>query len=364
MESKSLPKINAPRLWGVVYDVGLNFTGTGYSVEPFNPALVKQDMHVIASQLHATAIRIEGEDVSRLVLATRAAHDVGLAVYFNPWKMNATAEEARDYLLEAADAAEQLRSVDGVDVVFLVGCEYTIFSKGCFPGDTFAERVTWFGTQLSRTSEASLTDPPQAVLDQSVHLNKFLQVLVEATKKHFGGPISYSAGSWERVDWNIFDIVGIDHYRRGESAEDYVNSLDKFRLKKPLVVMEVGCCAYEGAGSRGDGGFALMKGVNPDGSGIFENDSVPTRSETEQADYIEAQLGLLQSQDLQAAFVYLFSFPSFPAGEGDRDLDMMAFSLVKTFHQDDVRSKAMPPWEPKEAFHRLAGIFDRFARTT
>ncbi|KAI7107267.1 hypothetical protein KC340_g10489 [Hortaea werneckii] len=362
MESRGLTNVNAPRFWGVVYDVGLNFTGTGYSVDPFNPALVKQDMHVIATQLHANAVRIEGEDISRLMLAARAAHDVGLAVYFNPWKMNATAEETRDYLSEAAKAAEQLRSANSLDLVLLVSCEYTIFSQGCFPGDTFAERATWLGTQFSLGGETTIAHPPQAVLDKSTHLNEILRPLVETARKHFRGPISYSAGSWERVDWSIFDIVGIDHYRRGESAEDYVSSLEKYRLGKPLGIMEVGCCAYEGAGARGDGGFALLKGVNSDGSGIFENDAVPIRSEKEQADYIETQLRLLQSQDLHAAFVFLFSFPSFPAGEGNRDLDMMSFSLVKTFHDSDARSKAMPPWAPKEAFHRLAAIYDRFAR--
>ncbi|KAI6984281.1 hypothetical protein KC332_g7990 [Hortaea werneckii] len=220
MDPKTMPKNNAPRLWGVVYDVGLNYTGTGYSVHPFNLALVKHDMHVIATVLHATAIRIEGKEISRLVLAAQAAHEVGLAVYFNPWKMNATAEETKEYLLEAAKAAEQLRSVDGADMIFLVGCECTIFSKGCFPGDNFAERVTWFGTQLSLASESTLTNPPQAILDRSSNLNELLRLLVGATKKHFRGPISYSAGSWEKVDWSLFDIVGIDHYRRGESAED------------------------------------------------------------------------------------------------------------------------------------------------
>ncbi|KAI7227523.1 hypothetical protein KC330_g8358 [Hortaea werneckii] len=362
MESRSFAKVNAPRFWGVVYDVGLNFTGTGYSVEPFDPALVKHDMHVIATQLHANAVRIEGEDVSRLVLAARAAQDVGLTVYFNPWKMNATAEETKDYLSEAAKAAKQLRSVDGADLIFLVGCEYTIFSKACFAGDTFTERVTWFGTQISNASESALTNPPQAILDKSAHLNELLRLLVDATRKHFGGPITYSAGSWERVDWSIFDTVEIDHYRRGESAEDYVSGLDKHRLGKPLVVIEFGCCTYEGASPRGDGGFTILKGTNPDGSGIFDNDVVPTRSETEQADYIETQLGLLQSQDLHAAFVFLFSFPALQTGKGNRDLDMIAFSLVKTFPENDVRSKAMPPWAPKEAFHRVAGVFDRFSR--
>ncbi|KAL3442323.1 hypothetical protein BJX65DRAFT_286985 [Aspergillus insuetus] len=46
-----------------------------------------------------------------------------------------------------------------------------------------------------------------------------------------------------------------------------------------------------------------------------------------------------------------------PTGEGARDLDMMSFSLVKHFAEHDPRSMAMPPWEPKASFHRLAGIF-------
>jgi hypothetical protein len=128
--------------------------------------------------------------------------------------------------------------------------------------------------------------------------------------------------------------------------------------------MEVGCCAYEGAAARGDGGFALLQGANPDGSGIFEGGVVPTRSEREQADYVGTQLELLANADVHAVFVYVFSFPSLRTGEGAKDLDMMCFSLVKTFPDQDPRSKAMPPWAPKEAFHRVADFFRRHATAT
>lgn len=77
--------------------------------------------------------------------------------------------------------------------------------------------------------------------------------------------------------------------------------------------------------------------------------------------YIETQLGLLQGQHVHAVFVFVFSFPTLRAGEGDKDLDMMSFSLVKTFQEDDPRSKNMPPWAPKKAFHRLAGVYSQSA---
>ncbi|RAL09257.1 uncharacterized protein BO97DRAFT_427527 [Aspergillus homomorphus CBS 101889] len=147
-----------------------------------------------------------------------------------------------------------------------------------------------------------------------------------------GGQITYSAGSWEVVDWDIFDIVGIDYNRRGETAEKYVSCLDRYRIgRKPLAVLEVGCCAYEGAAERGDGGFVLLRGTNPDGTGTFENDIVPTRSEKEQAAYIGTQLELLNKARVDAALIYLFSFPCLAAGKGARNLDMVSFSLVKTF---------------------------------
>ena len=339
---------------GVVYDVGLNFNGTGFSVEPFDLALVKHDMRTIADELHANAVRIEGEEITRLEIAARSAHSVGLKVFFNPWKMNATIEETREYFAEAANSAETLR-IEGIDLVFIAGCEYTIFGKGVFPGDSFNDRVMYLGPQFP--SGHMIEDISQALRDKSVELNKALRSFVAVIRSQFGGQITYSAGSWEVVDWEIFDIVGIDYYRRGETAEKYVSCLDRHRIGKPLAVLEVGCCAYEGAAERGDGGFVLLKGTTPDGTGIFENDVVPTRSEKEQAHYVGTQLDLLNNAGVDAVFIYVFSFPCMPAGKGAKDLDMMSFSLVKTFPEQDSRSKDMPPWVPKESFHRVAEVF-------
>ncbi|KAE8395903.1 hypothetical protein BDV23DRAFT_193673 [Aspergillus alliaceus] len=301
--------------------------------------------------MHANAVRIEGEDIYRLETAARTAHSMGLKVFFNPWKMNESVDGTRAYYEEAAKAAEKLR-IKGIDTVIIAGCEYTIFNKGVFPGESFNERAMFLGSQFS--SGHMSKDIPQALRDKSVVLNHVLQSFVEVIRAQFRGPVTYSAGSWEVVNWDIFDIVGIDYYRRGETAEEYISGLERYRLNKPLAVLEFGCCAYEGAARRGDGGFILLKGTNQDGSGVFEGDIVPTRSEEEQADYVWTQLNLLAKANVHGVFIYVFSFPCMRSGEGARDLDIMCFSLVKYFPEQDPRSKAMPPWAPKKSFHRVA----------
>lgn len=89
---------------------------------------------------------------------------------------------------------------------------------------------------------------------------------------------------------------------------------------------------------------------------------VPKRSEREQADYIGTQLELLNGADVDAVFVFEFSKPAMRFGEGAKDHDLASFSLVKTFGHDDPRSQSLPPWEPKEAFYRVAQIFREFSK--
>jgi len=340
---------------GVVYDVGLRFTaGMPYSVENFDPGLVAYDISTIATELHCNAIRIEGEDVERLVTASRIAHTAGLTVFFNPWKMNVPIAELPSYFAQAASAAEQLRG-EGADIIFVAGCEMSLFNEGIFAGSTVTERIRG----VIDLSAAAQSNDHELISVKSAMLNDALKRIVAGVREEFKGKVTYSAGMWEKVDWNLFDIVGVDHYRSSETAEQYVKALDHYRLDKPLFVMEVGSCAYEGAGQLGGGGFLLLEGTNPDGTGIFKDGIVPTRSELEQADYVEEQLQLLTDADVDGVFIYVFSFPIFPRGEGARDFDMMSFSLVKTHPKDHPNGQGIPPWERKEAFHRIAEIYRR-----
>ena len=351
----------APRFRGVVYDVGLNFSGEGFSIEQFDPALVRYDLTVIKNTLHANAVRIEGEEIYRLVTASRIAHDLGMSVFFNPWKMNADAVELRSYYAEAAVEAEKLKQ-DGVDIIYVTGCEYPIFNKGIFPGDTLAERLAWLSSQLAGF-DAENPVVPQAMRNKWPELNVLLKSFVEVIRPKFSGPVTYAATQLEEIDWSIFDIVGVDHYRGAESDEKYVAALDQYRTPgKPLVVMEVGCCAYVGGAAAGGGGFMVLEGRNPDGTARFKDGVIPTRSETEQADYVETQVRLLSQAPVDGLFIYVFSMPNYPVGEGVTDFDMVSYSIVKTFPASDSRSKKMPPWAPKEAFHRLAASYGELAK--
>ncbi|RNM03840.1 hypothetical protein [Dickeya undicola] len=342
---------------GIVYDVGLRFTPDNpYSVEHFDAELVAHDVQTIATHMHANTIRIEGEEIDRLLVASRMAHAAGLTVFFNPWKMNVPVADLPAYFAQAALAAEQLRN-EGVDLIFVAGCEMSLFNEGILDGSSIAQRVQGI-IALSTAKQAGDNDVELARMER---LNNALAQIVARVRETFTGRVTYSAGMWETVDWSLFDMVGIDHYRSNESAEEYTKALDPYRLNKPLVVMEVGSCAYEGAGKLGAGGFMRLEGVNPDGTGIFTDGIVPTRSEREQANYVEEQLQLLTNAGIDGVFIYVFSFPTFPYAEGARDFDMMSFSLVKTYPAAHPNAGKMPPWEPKQAFFSVASRYKALA---
>lgn len=105
------------------------------------------------------------------------------------------------------------------------------------------------------------------------------------------------------------------------------------------------------------GWFMALLGVDSDGTGRFVDDLVPTRSEKVQADYVGEQLELLHGAGVDGVFIYVFSFPAYPAGEGAKALDMVSFSLVKTYPSHDPRASQMPPWAPKESFWRVANFY-------
>ena len=347
---------------GVVYDVGLQFSPGIFSVDPFNPELVKYDMKVLANEVHANAVRIEGEDIQRLVVATEAAHAEGLKILFNPWKMNANVEETIEYMTKASIEAERLRK-KGIDLIFVAGCEYTIFSQGAFPGETFNERVMFMVT--NGAAPGVDYKKTQDLDDALIRLNEILAKICESVRANFEGPLTYSAGTWENVNWDPFDIVGIDYYRRGESEEEYLSKLEKYKSSKPLIVMEVGSCAYEGAGAKGDGGFAVFQGVNPDGTVIYTDGIIPVRSESEQADYVQTQVELLNKSGVEGVFIFEFAFPLMPHSEEiGKDVDMTSFALVKSFPNDDPRSQNIPNWEAKEGLHRLGKVYGKIAEAS
>lgn len=338
-------------MYGVVYDVGLMFGGKNLSVSNFRKEQVVYDMSIIKHVLNSNTVRIEGENLDRLSIATEEAHKQGLKVLFNPWKMEADSATTVDYMIRASKVAEKLR-LKGADLIFVTGYEYTLFNRGVFPGDTFDKRIAWL------MKLGSMPNPMEEI--QGKKLNLILQSMASQVRKNYHGKIVYSSGAWETVDWTNFDYVGVDYYHNNESDEQYIEGLNRYKsIGKPVIVMEMGCCAYQGAAERGGNGFSVFKGVDSNGNGIYEGGKKPVRDESVQADYISKNIDLLQKAGASGIMVYVFSYPIYPYSKTGVDYDMVAYSLVKSFPSTDARNKQIPSWEPKEAFYRVGEIFGK-----
>jgi hypothetical protein len=155
---------------------------------------------VIRDELNCNAVQLFGSDIARLAEAGGIARELG--VWLQPRLIDGHPEAVLDHVAQAAGAAEQLLGAYG-DVVLNVGCELTVFSAGIVPGRRYDERA------------ARLARPywwPALPLFSS-RLNRLLARARRTARREFAGPLSCGAGSWERVDWEPFDLVGLNYYR-------------------------------------------------------------------------------------------------------------------------------------------------------
>jgi hypothetical protein len=75
------------RARGINYDTG-TFPGDQLTRKAFDPGAVRQEMAVIADDLHCDAVRVSGRNVERLSVAARHAADAGLEVWFSPFPVD------------------------------------------------------------------------------------------------------------------------------------------------------------------------------------------------------------------------------------------------------------------------------------
>jgi hypothetical protein len=332
---------------GVNYDVGTNYGPGGTLTRTvWDLDLVRQEIRAIRDELHCTSIGIYGTGVDRLVEAAAAALEDGLDVWLQPRLIDASPQETLRHLAETARAAESLRRRPAT-LVLNVGCELSIFSNGIIPGASHQER----GSKLSS---------PQYWLRLpwfNRKLNALLGQAAATTRSCFNGQITYGAGLWERVNWDRFDIVGLDYYRIPANRSRYVANLRRFRRHaKPVVVVEFGCASFEGAVERGPTSHEIIdwSGPVPQLTGSW------VRNEQIQADQIAELIGIYEAEDVHGAFVFEFIEPSYPHAADPRyDLDMAGYGIVKVLPGAQGRSYR---WEPKAAFQTIAGLYGAHRR--
>ena len=124
---------------GVCYDVGLVM---GMNWRPhFDPKTVHRELEIIKNDLHCNAVRIRGLDINRLMVASEAALDVGLEVWFSPEMWDKSPEKTLKYVVKAAVVAEQLLQRYPERLVFSVGSELTLFMREIVKGRNFMARI-------------------------------------------------------------------------------------------------------------------------------------------------------------------------------------------------------------------------------
>jgi hypothetical protein len=309
------------RARGINYDTG-TFPGDQLTRKAFDPGAVRQEMAVIAGDLHCDAVRVSGRDGERLSVAARHAADAGLEVWFSPFPVDLPPGELLPYLTDCAQRAEAVRQA-GAEVVLVTGCEMSAFCSGFLPGDTYLDRLkTMVTADLQWWMSLGLVQE---------RLNVFLAEAAAAVRSRFGGRVTYASGPWEAVDWAPFDLVSVDAYRAGHNAGTFRGHLrDFFSHGKPVAVTEYGTCAYRGAGDLGGMAWQPPPGAVPD--------------EAEQVRYLNELLDIFEEEGVDTALWFCFANYDKP---GDRDI--ASYGVVRML--DQAR------WEPKEVFHAMAARY-------
>ncbi|MGN9758935.1 abortive phage infection protein [Streptomyces sp. SD31] len=333
---------------GVVYTVGAGETpGTAWSA-----ARMREDVRAIRDELHADTLDVTGDGVERLTATAAEAAERGLHVWLQPTLGDVPERDILESIAECGRFAERLRR-QGASVDFSVGCEFWLFVPGIVPGETVLDRV-------------------ENLLKGTVDMEKMQRRLARFTAKAatvgrsvFHGRLSYAAAQdeeFEPVDWNLFDIVGIDYYSSHRQPADYIRELRHYlRWGKPLAITEFGTCAYVGAPEAGGMGWNIVDYTKEPNE--IKGDLV--RSERTQAAYMVDLLEVFESMGLYAAMAFEFVTPDAPhRPDSPRyDLDLASYSITKTIKDRPDDPASDWHWEPKEAFHALARQYRRCAQS-
>ncbi|MEU7830448.1 hypothetical protein [Nonomuraea sp. NPDC049129] len=341
----------------MVYDVGRSMGSLSINWRPdYTQALMRRELDIIRTDLHANAVRLGGRAPRRLLAAADYATSIGLNVWLGPELWNATPQHTLRYITEVAAAAEPLFRRRPDRLTFSIGNELTLLMRGIVPGRSHAQR--------SRSPRLR-----EVVLSRQDTLRAFLAEAEASVRRVYSGPVSYSALPFERVDWDHFDVVGVNYYRQQASTTDqYLAKISRLHATgKPVAITELGFAACRNADdpeflSTFNAAPLSLLGMHVPVLRQLIRPRVRTvhhRDEQAQARLLIDQLQLLDHVGVDRAFVMSFSFPLAPYSEDPcHDLDATALSIVRALRRGQ-HGTTYPDvgWEPKESFHAVARYY-------
>lgn len=331
---------------GVNYDAGIGLFSE-LSGDEISDAEMIEAMRVIRNELHCNAVRIYGYDLDKLIRCSQIAVSEGLMVWFSPRRINASRDEALNFITRCSAAAEDLRKSSD-KFVFVIGNEITLDLKGFIKGENIYDRISALSNPLFIL---------KIMLSSGLNkeLNDFLKKAVTVSRQYFKGEITYASGEWEKVDWDIFDIVGLNYYRNIFNSWNYSRTIGRYvRKYKKVAITEFGCCSYKGADLKGAWGYSVVDWEKP----RPQLKKVYKRDEGVQSDYLGELLDLYSEKHVYAAFIYTFAArKSVYDADPLYDLDMANFGLIKVLPSNDKDRKAPFSWEKKKSFVRAARFY-------
>jgi hypothetical protein len=333
---------------GINYDTGTKTTTGKLTREIFDPDVIAREIGIIRNELHCNAIRISGIDTERIVKAAEIALKLGMAVWFSPTLHYRSQGDTLKHIAGAATAAENLRR-NFHNLIFVAGCELSLFTHGFVKGETGNDRLkNLFGPLSLLKNSLGIKRKYNRLL------NAFLSTALVEIRNRFYGKVTYASGAWEKIDWEEFDFIGVDLYRSIFNKSAYDIELRNYvKLDKPLCITEFGCCTFHGADDKGAMGWAIVdwKKEKPE----LRLDYV--RSEETQAKYIIELLTIFDSEKVTGAFVFTFISGNYIYDENPKyDLDMGSYGIVKALKKGEAGYKDLP-WTPKQAFFELGNYY-------
>ena len=176
---------------GVCYDVGRLYASRFLTRRVFDPVVTRRELQIIRDDLHCNAVHFQGTDIGRLTTAAADALNLGLRVWLSPELFEKSRDATLAYLVKAATAADPLHEQFPGQLVFCVGTESSLFTRGIVPGRTTDRRI-------AHIRQAGLRTGPYAE-----ELQAFLAQAAERVRKVFHGPLTYASLPFEVLDWSM-----------------------------------------------------------------------------------------------------------------------------------------------------------------
>lgn len=333
---------------GINYEVGLKFHPeheVDYEAISKN---IEEDLEGI-KELGCNAVRIYGDNPENLLLAAKIGLEKGLQIWLSPYLINGQEQSTLDLLLNVAEQAEVLRQQYGDKVKLIIGNELMITSQIAFEEEQYVDRIKRYGKfkALEMAKKYLRLIGLHRVLPDTDNfkekIRNFATKLALATKQKFNGQITYASLPDEEIDWEYFDITGVNLYEDATNKRKYPEELQRYKsYGKPVAITEYGTTPYRGAAKWGSAAHRVIDFQR----GRLKRDMgfMPIiRDEKAQADYLEKLLRMYEEHEIDAHFIFEYinwntrHTPNNPK----RDLSTGSFGLVHlTPDGEKIRSEA------------------------